>query len=446
MMLYAPALASSEPAAAIESSLEPVKEGSVITADADGASRSLGDRYDPFHEPQLSDPYAFFAEARAAAPVLYSAALDCWIVTRYRDVKEVMQNWKLFSAGNTLDTLKPLCPHAQQALAAGGFRPVKALTNADPPAHTRVRRLANAAFTPRRVAQMEPFIRTLAARFVEQRLTAGRADLIHDLAWDLPALVIFSVIGVPEADMARVKASTGNRVLMNWGYPSDEEQVQLARDSAGFWRYAEAMVAERVKTPRDDFTSDLVGARDGDLPALTVPEVTTVLFSLLTAGHETTTSLLGNAFLWLLRHREAWQDVCNDRSLIPNAVEEVLRIEPSVFSWRRRTLHPALIGGVAVPAHANLLALLGSANRDPEIFEQPERFDIRRRNAKDHLAFGHGPHVCLGAPLARLEARVVIEELSARLPGLRLVAGQKMSYLPNTSFRGPRSLAVEWDA
>ena len=123
----------------------------------------------------------------------------------------------------------------------------------------------------------------------------------------------------------------------------------------------------------------------------------------------------------------------------------MLRIEPSVFSWRRKTRQAVEIGGVPVPANANLLALLGSANRDPSVFEDPERFDIQRRNARDHLAFGHGSHICLGAPLARLEARVVIEELGKRLPSLRLVPGQKMSYLPNTSFRGPRSLLVEWD-
>ena len=174
--------------------------------------------------------------------MFYSEALDYWIVSRYEDVREVLSNWRLFSASNTLDTLKPLCPHARQALAEGGFRPVKALTNADPPAHTRVRRLANVAFTPRRVAMMEDFIRHTTRRFVEQRLKAGRADLVRDLAWDLPALVIFNVIGVPEKDVEWVKAGTGSRILFNWGYPSDEEQVKLATDSATFWRYAEQLV------------------------------------------------------------------------------------------------------------------------------------------------------------------------------------------------------------
>jgi cytochrome P450 len=408
------------------------------------AAQALAARFDPFNDPYLSDPYPFFIEAREAAPAFYSDKLDYWIVTRYRDVKEVLQNWRVFSAANTLDTLKPLCPHAKQELVEGGFRPVKALTNADPPAHTRVRRLANVAFTPRRVALMEDFISGLARRFVEERLTEGRADIVRGLAWDLPALVIFKVIGVPDKDVDWVKAGTGSRVLFNWGYPTDEEQTQLARDSASFWRYAEKLVADRRREPRDDFTSDLIAARDRDGEALGDQEITTVLFSLLTAGHETTTSLLGNAFRWLLAERGEWEALCADASLIANAVEEVLRIDPSVFSWRRRTLQPVEIGGAAIPAGANLLVMIGAANRDPEVFDDPERFDIRRGNAKEHLAFGHGPHICLGAPLARLEARVVIEELSRLLPGLELVPGQKLSYTPNTSFRGPNSLLVEW--
>jgi cytochrome P450 len=406
---------------------------------------SIAERFDPFSEPYLADPFPFLAEARESAPAFYSPKLDYWIVSRFGDVREILQNWRSFSASNALDTLKPLCPHARAALSEGGFRPVKALTNADPPAHTRVRRLANVAFTPRRVAMMEPFIRQLAARFANERLTAGSADLVRDLTWDLPALVIFNIIGVPDEDVPWVKAGTGSRVLFNWGYPTDAEQVKLAQDSATFWRYAEKLVADRTVSPRDDFSSDLIQARDREEQPLSAQEVTTVLFSLLTAGHETTTSLLGNAFRWLLSHRDAWEAICHDPALIPNAVEEVLRIEPSVFSWRRKTRHAVEIGGVQVPADANLLVMLGAANRDPEVYPDPDRFDIRRPNAKDNLAFGWGPHICLGAPLARLEARVVIEELSRRLPSLRLVEGHKPGYTPNTSFRGPDSLLVDWD-
>ena len=169
------------------------------------------------------------------------------------------------------------------------------------------------------------------------------------------------------------------------------------------------------------------------------------MYELLFAGHETTTGLIGNALRRLLTERHAWEEICRDPSLIPNAIEEVLRFDSSVIAWRRKTTEPVEIGGVRVPAGANLLLLLGSANRDPAVFEDPERFDIHRHNAKEHLSLGFGAHYCLGAPLARLEARIVLEELSIRLPSLRLVPGQTLRFQPNTTFRGPLSLLVEWD-
>jgi cytochrome P450 len=413
-------------------------------ADGDSSVRE-GERFDPFHDPYLADPYPFFAEARAATPVFYSPDLDYWVVTRYHDIRPIFQTPKLFSAANTLAPLQPICPAAGHLLAGGGFRPVPTLTDNDPPGHTRVRRLANVAFTPRRVAAMEPFVRELTARSVEKRLSMGRADLVRDLAWDLPALVIFRVLGIPDEDVARVKTGAESRLLLMWGRPNQDEQIRLVHGMAAFWRYAETLVASRAESPRDDFTSDLLLARDGDLPALNHQEVTTIVYALLFAGHETTTGLIGNALRRLLTERHAWEEICGDPALIPNAIEEVLRFDSSVIAWRRKTTEAVEIGGVPIPADANLLLLLGSANRDPAVFEDPEHFDIHRQNAKEHLSFGHGAHFCLGAPLARLEARVVLEELSARLPSLRLIPGQTLRFQPNTTFRGPLSLLVEWD-
>jgi len=407
-------------------------------------ARRLGERFDPFREPYLADPYPFFAEARAVTPVFYSPGLDYWVVTRYRDIRHIFQNPRLFSASNSLAPLQPVCAGAARVLEEGGFRTVPTLTNNDPPAHTRVRRLANVAFTPRRVAAMEPFVRELVVRFVKERFSSGQADLVRDLAWELPALVIFRVLGIPDEDVERIKSGSESRILFTWGRPTEAEQVRLAHGMAGFWRYAEELVRSRTERPRDDFTSDLVRAREGDLPALSAPEVTTIVYGLLTAGHETTTSLIGNALRRLLSDRDAWQEICGDPTLIPNAIEEILRLDSSVVAWRRRTTQAVEVGGVRVPADANLLLLLASANRDPDVFEEPDRFDIRRRNASDHLSFGHGPHFCLGAPLGKLEARVVLEELSTRLPNLRLVAGQTLRFQPNVSFRGPVSLLAEW--
>jgi hypothetical protein len=185
-------------------------------ADCDSSVHG-GERFDPFRDPYLADPYPFFAEARAATPVFYSPDLDYWVVTRYHDIRQIFQTPKRFSAANTLAPLQQICPAARHLLAEGGFRPVSTLTNSDPPGHTRVRRLATIAFTPRRVAAMEPFVRELTARSVEKRLSSGRADLVRDLAWDLPARVIFRVLGIPDEDVARVKAGAESRLLLNVG-------------------------------------------------------------------------------------------------------------------------------------------------------------------------------------------------------------------------------------
>ena len=415
-----------------------------VTAPTD--AKHLGEHFDPFCDPYLADPYPFFVKARTATPVFYSPDLDYWVVTRYHEIRQIFQTPKLFSAANALAPIQPVCPAAARELAEGNFRPVPTLTNTDPPAHTRARRLANVAFTPRRVAAMEPFVRALTVRFIEERLLSGRADLVRDFAWELPAQVIFRVLGVPNEDVARIKAGSESRLLFMFGRPTDEEQTRLTQGLAAFWRYAEELVARRTTEPRDDFTSDLILARDGDVPALSAQEVATIIFGLLLAGHETTTNLLGNAFQQLLRERHAWEEICRNPSLIPNAIEEVLRFDSSVIAWRRKATQAVEIGSVSVPAEANLLLLLGSANRDPAVFENPDCFDIHRQNAKEHLSFGHGPHFCLGAPLGRLEARVVLEELSARLPSLRVVPGQTLHYLPNVAFRGPLSLLVEWEA
>jgi cytochrome P450 len=319
-------------------------EGTERNGTGPGEAQGLAARFDPFHDPYLADPYPFFAQARAATPVFYSPDLDYWVVTRYHDIRHILQTPRLFSAANTLAPLQPVCPAASRLLAEGGFRPVPTLTNSDPPGHSRVRRLTNAAFTPRRVAAMEPFVRELTGRFFQARLSSGRADLIRDLAWDLPALVIFRVLGIPDEDVPRVKAGAASRLLLMWGRPGEEEQVRLAEGMAAFWRYAEALVASRAGRPRDDFTSDLLLARDGDLPALDHREVTQIVYELLFAGHETTTGLIGNALRQLLTQRHAWEEVCRDVSLIPNAVEEVLRFDSSVIAWRRRTTRAMEVG------------------------------------------------------------------------------------------------------
>jgi len=214
---------------------------------------------------------------------------------------------------------------------------------------------------------------------------------------------------------------------------------------ATFWRYCEALAEDRRAKPREDFTTDLVLTPDASGEPLTQQEVSTILFGLLLAGHETTTNILGNSLRRLLETRGSWEAIGADPSLIPGAVEEVLRYDSSVIHWRRRTMVDAAIGDFTIPADSNVLVCIGAANRDPDVFTEPHQFDIRRANANEHLSFGSGPHLCLGAPLARLEARVVLEELSSALPSLRLCPDQQLEFMPIIGFRGPKALEVEWE-
>jgi cytochrome P450 len=400
--------------------------------------------FDPFDPAFLADPYPWFARYREQYPVFYSRQLDYWVLSRYHDVRTALRDTTIYSASNTLAPIQSPCPHAQAALREGGFRSVPTLTNADPPQHTRARRIANAAFTRERVAKMEEYVRNLVVRFVEERLQAGHADVVRALTWELPMLVIFKILGIPDEDVPRVKAWGGDRLRFMFGRAGDAEQIQVAEGMAAFWRYTEELAADRREQARDDFTSELVRAVDGAGQPLTHVEACTILFGLLLAGHETTTNLLTLGLRRFLGQRWIWEELCADPGLIPAAVEELLRFDSSVVMWRRKTKVPTRVHDVEIPADANFLLLIGAANRDPEVFEDPDRFDLRRANARDHLSFGMGNHMCLGAALARLEARVVFEELTRRLPGLRIVPDQELSFPEYIAFRGPGALQVEW--
>lgn len=399
--------------------------------------------FDPFGGSFLDDPYPHFARHVRDHPVFYDDDLGYWVVSRYDDCRRALREFSTFSARNALAPVTVPCPAARDALAAGGFRSIPTITNVDPPAHTRTRRIAQAAFTPRRVALMDEVVRGLVGDYLDRHRFTGRSDVVAELTWELPALVLFHILGVPASDIAEVKEGAKNRLRFMFGRAGDDEQVSIAGGMARFWRYCEELADDRRARPRDDFTSDLVHTADETGEPLSQQEVATILFGLLLAGHETTTNLLGNGLRRFLEQRDRWEALCAEPALIPNAVEEVLRYDSSVIHWRRRTVTEVVLSGVTIPIDADVLVAIGAANRDPAIFDDPDTFDIRRRNARDHLSFGFGPHVCLGAPLARLEAKVVFEELTGRQPGLHLADDQRIEFTPIIAFRGPTSLWVE---
>jgi cytochrome P450 len=399
--------------------------------------------FDPFGGPFLADPYPQFADHLERHPVFFAEDLGYWVVSRYDDCRRALRDYEVFSASNALAPVMVPCPAARAALAEGGFRSIPTITNVDPPAHTRTRRIAQAAFTPRRVAAIEDVVRRLVSEYLDRHRLAGRSDIVAGLTWELPALVLFHILGVPATDVEEVKQGAKTRLQFLFGRATDDEQVTTANGMARFWRYCEQLAEDRRADRHDDFTSDLVHTSDDSGQPLSQQEVATILFGLLLAGHETTTNLLGNGLRRFLEQRDRWEALCGEPGLIPNAVEEVLRYDSSVIHWRRRTRIDVALSGVTIPADSDVLVAIGAANRDPRVFENPDVFDIHRRNARDHLSFGFGPHICLGAPLARLEARVVFEELTRRQPDLRFADDQQFEFMPIIAFRGPRSLWVE---
>ncbi|MDE0284514.1 MAG: cytochrome P450 [Gammaproteobacteria bacterium] len=405
---------------------------------------TAGSRFDLFHEPQLSDPYPFFKLLRQDAPVFYAADIDHWVVSRYEDVKQVLRDHENYSAQNTIAPIHPLCAAARQALQDGGWNMVPALGNADRPEHTRTRMNVVKAFTPRRIAELEPYASAVVHSAVDGFRRNGKAELMAELLFDLPALVILKMLGFPDEQVPAIKEGAKNRILFVWGRPTNEEQTRLARGLAGFFTLCRQLVDERLARPTDDLTSELLRVRAGKDEILSLDVIASILFAFFTAGHETTSSLLGNGILQLLRRQDAWDKIVADPSLIPGAVEEILRYDSSVISWRRQAKRALDIAGVRVPEGAQLLLLLGAANRDEAVFENAEQLDITRDNADQHLSFGSGIHRCLGAALAQLEARVTLEILSRRLPALTLAADQHLEYLPNICFHGPRAVHVEW--
>ncbi len=398
--------------------------------------------FDPY---DIADPFGLYARARAEAPVFFSEATGYWVVSRYDDILAIFKDPATFSSENTQQPFKERPPEVQRVFDEAGKAHGSGLSGIQPPDHTRLRGFISKAFTPRRVAAMEPDVRAMTLGMIERFERRGSADLVADLAFELPALVIFHLLGVPEHDVPLVKEWARSRVALNFADTPAGEQVGHAENMVAYWRYCVALVESRFDSPTDDLTGELARIyQEGDRSA-TIDEIAGLIHTQLFAGHETTSALLGGGLLELLRDRERWDELCTEPALIPTAVEEMLRLVTPVFAWKRRLKTPARVGDVDLPEGANILMLLGSANRDAATFCEGERMDLHRDNARQHLAFGHGIHFCLGASLARLEATVVLEELTRRLPTMRLVEGQKIEFPANSTFRGPLRVLVEWE-
>jgi cytochrome P450 len=382
------------------------------------------------------DPHAFFARMRAEGPVTQVRLPGrgrSWLITRYADVRAALADPRLHKEWATKLTGPDWKPDP-----VTGFLAVH-LLNSDPPSHTRLRRLVTKAFTARRVAGLRPRVESITASLLDALDGRDEADLIETFAFPLPVTVICELLGVPAQDRG---------VFREWSRAIVDESDADAWREAGtsmFYYFTKLVEAKRT-SPADDLVSALVEASDADADAagsLDERELLAMLFLLLIAGHETTTNLIASGTLALLESPAELARLRADPSLLPGAVEELLRyVNPLNHATERFTLEPVEIGGVTIPAREWVLCVTAAANHDPSRFPDPDRLDLGR-DASGHVAFGHGIHYCLGAPLARLEGEVAFQALLSRFPALSLAApASSLRWRPSSLIHGLETLPV----
>ncbi|MEM8903148.1 MAG: cytochrome P450 [Actinomycetota bacterium] len=408
----------------------------------------------------LRCPHEVWRPVRDAGPVHWVEETGHFVVTRYDDILAVVRDPETFSsrlptgphAGQRLiqrmTELAEAKPEVAELLARSGRESRSAtLLSADPPDHQRQRLLVNQAFTPRRVRQLEDEIRLLTEQLIDDFVDEGAVELVGRFAVLLPLTVIARALGVPEHELAQFKRWSDDLVVPVGDHDPPPERVEaFIRSNAEFNDYFSAKLAERRADPRDDLITDVVQARlDGD--ELRQDEMLAMLQQFLVAGNETTTKLITYLVLRLAEDPELQTRVRGDGDLIPGLVEEVLRLETPVQGLYRTANVDTEIAGVAIPEGAHVMCVYASGNRDEERFPDPDRCDPARSNSRQHLAFGQGPHYCIGANLARSEARLATEIILRRLHDIELVAdAPPMVAEPSYVLHGLKQLHVRFTA
>ena len=382
-----------------------------------------GVAYNPLSPALRADPYSVYEELRRKDPVHRMRLQDAWVLTDYADVDMVLRDSRRFgNAGREF-----------------GYIPQVSMLDLDPPEHTKIRGLVSHGFTPRSVAAMEPRIRGTVAGLLESVEGKRRFDLIADVAFPLPVIVIAEMLGVPPEDRERFNEWSNTVSLIVDPLLSERQMRQVRQAVDEVFTYFEAVAEERRRNPQDDLVSALVTAEvDGE--RLERDDLLVNLLLVLVAGNETTRNLIGNGTLALLRNPDQLKRLREDPSLLNGAIDELLRFDSPVQLDSRVARRPLELRGKRIDSGQRVICLLGAANRDPQVFPDANRLDVGRSSA-NHLAFGRGIHYCLGAPLARLEGRVVFEALLPRLGSLRLA--EEPTYRDQVTLRGLESLWLE---
>ncbi|GAA2980285.1 MULTISPECIES: cytochrome P450 family protein [Streptomyces] len=377
-----------------------------------------------------ANPYPFYAKMRAEGPVHAIRTDDiehAWLIVGYEEGRAALADQRFSKDWRTAERW------------AASENPINAnMLEMDAPRHTRLRRLVAGEFTARRIEALRPRVEEITGRLLDAMVPAGRADLVDAFAFPLPMTVICELIGVPDLDRDAFR-HLSNAIVAPVARDAEEKAVHAMGD------YLDELIADKRRSPGEDLMSALIQARDEQGDRLSSDELVGMAFLLLVAGHETTVNLISNGVRALLDHPDQLALLRARPELLDGAVEEMLRyegpVETATFRFARE---PVTIGSQVIPAGDAVLVALGSGNRDADRYPDPDTFDIRRE-PRGHLAFGHGMHFCLGAPLARMEGRIAVRALLDRCPGLALDPdGEEPDWLPGLLIRGVRRLPVRW--
>ncbi|MGR3198692.1 MAG: cytochrome P450, partial [Paracoccus sp. (in: a-proteobacteria)] len=351
----------------------------------------LARSFDPFEGAYQVDPAEALRWSRDQMPVFYAPKLGYWVVSRYDDIKAVFRDSILFSPRNVLEKISPATAEAQEILRRYDYAMARTLVNEDEPAHMERRRALLDHFLPQNLERQQEMVRRLTREKIDAFIDDGRVDLVDAMLYEVPLLVALHFLGVPEDEIATLKTFSVAHSVNTWGRPSEDKQKQVAHDVGRFWQYAGEVIKKMRAQPDGDGWMHHTIRMNAEMPeVVTDSYVHSMMMAIIVAAHETTSLASANMFKTLLSHRGAWDDICANPALIPNAVEECLRYAGSIVAWRRQTTGPAKVGGVEIPAGAKLLIVQASGNQDSRHFENGDSFDIYRDNAVDHLTFGYG--------------------------------------------------------
>ncbi|KUR72799.1 cytochrome [Novosphingobium fuchskuhlense] len=409
---------------------------------------SDGLRFD-LTDPQLKrDPYPIFKALRDADPMHFSP-LGFWIATRYEDVRAILMDRTNFGQGDFLSNIRLFYGPDFDVLSHSAYRWLSEIfLYQDPPRHTRVRGLVTQALTARRVMEMRPRVQAVADRLLDAVMDQRRMEVIHAFAYRFPTLVMCDMLGLSpeeasdEVLVALNQAIADSFVVFEMRAFSDAELGLANRQMDFLLDFFGSVIADRRRAPRDDLATALCNARDETGP-LSDHEIATVAIGLFGAGFETTAHMIGNGLLSLAKFPDQWAKLVADPDLAEAATEEILRYESSLVGTNRTAFRDTEVGGQLIRAGERVLTLVAAANRDPAVFEEPDRFDVTRKGPK-HLSFGGGIHFCVGAELARLEGEIALKSLVTRFPQLQIDAASAQWRREGFMFRGLTKLDVSW--